>query len=31
MKKKDKRIAELQQTAGPLKLGVSKIEMAVRG
>ena len=25
----DKRIAELQQTAGPLKLGVSKIEMAV--
>ena len=27
--KKNKRIAELQQTAGPLKLGVSKIEMAV--
>ena len=25
----NKRIAELQQTAGPLKLGVSKIEMAV--
>ena len=25
----DKRIAGLQQTAGPLKLGVSKIEMAV--
>ena len=27
--KKNKRIAELQQTAGPLKLGVSKFEMAV--
>ena len=25
----NKRIAELQQTAGPLKLGISKIEMAV--
>ena len=25
----NKRIAELQQTAAPLKLGVSKIEMAV--
>ena len=28
-KQTNKRIAELQQTAGPLKLDVSKFEMAV--